>query len=63
MDRTTTRKPIAPQTPAEDDEDELNDDLDMKSESKEPEYETIVKEEWIHVNDKAPIWMRCALPS
>lgn len=46
------------QTPLTEDDDELNDDLDTKEQSPvDDEFTT--EESWVHVNDKAPIWMRC----
>lgn len=59
LERKTTRVPVeAPQSPpADGDDDELNDDAD--TDNKTPEaFETVVEEEWLRVNDKAPIWMR-----
>jgi heat shock protein beta len=59
LERKTTRVPVeGPQSsPADGDDDELNDDAD--TDNKTPEaFETVVDEEWLRVNDKAPIWMR-----
>ena len=61
MERKTTKIPIPPpQSPeADGDPDELNDDADKDEQTpKEEEFETKVEEEWLQVNDKAPIWMR-----
>ncbi|KAI9632990.1 putative cation-transporting ATPase [Dioszegia hungarica] len=61
MERKTTKIPIPPpQSPeADGDPDELNDDVDKDEQTpKEEEFETKVEEEWVQVNDKAPIWMR-----
>ena len=58
-ERKTTKVPIAPITPASEDEDPLNDDLDNDEQSSaEQEYEEVTEEKWVRVNDKAPIWMR-----
>lgn len=64
MERKTTKLPVpAPQSPAADgDPDELNDDLDSEDQTpKEEEFQSITEEEWVRVNDKAPIWMRWAI--
>ena len=60
MERKSVKKPTPPhQSPAADDEDELNDDLDMDDITpKEESFETVTEEAWVRVNDKAPIWMR-----
>lgn len=58
-ERKTIEVPVAPVTPASDDEDELNDDLDTDETSPAgTEYDEVTDEDWIRVNDKAPIWMR-----
>jgi heat shock protein beta len=65
MERKTTKVPIpAPQSPvSEGDEDELNDDLDSDVQTpREEEFESVTEEEWVRVNDKAPIWMRWVGP-
>ena len=61
MERKTTKVPVPPpQSPVADgDPDELNDDLDSDNVTpKEEEFESVTEEQWIRVNDKAPIWMR-----
>jgi len=52
------KAPIAPQSlVADGDPDELNDDLDSHDQTPREESE-MMTEEWVRVNDKAPIWMR-----
>ena len=61
MERKTTKVPIpAPQSPVGDgDPDELNEDLDWGAQTpREEEFETVTEEQWVRVNDQAPIWMR-----
>ncbi|WWC93052.1 uncharacterized protein L201_008016 [Kwoniella dendrophila CBS 6074] len=60
-ERKVTKIPIpAPQSPVEDgDPDEFADDLETdETTPKEESFEEITEENWIRVNDKAPIWMR-----
>lgn len=60
QERKVTKVPIPPpQSPITDDEDPLNDDMDTDDQTpKEEEFEDVISEEWVRVNDKAPIWMR-----
>lgn len=61
LERKTTRVPVpAPESPVSDgDDDELNDDLDTDAQTpREESFETVIEENWVRVNDKAPIWMR-----
>lgn len=62
LERSTQDIPIAPKTPAGDGPDELEDDLDTDDKSEKEvktKYEWV--SEWVRVNDKAPIWMRCVI--
>ena len=64
MERKTSKVPIpAAQSPAADgDPDELNDDLLSDAQTPtEEDFESVTEEEWVRVNDKAPIWMRWVL--
>jgi hypothetical protein len=56
LERSTKDIPVAPETPAGDGPDELEDDLDTDDKTK---YEWV--SEWVRVNDKAPIWMRLVI--
>jgi len=61
MERKNTKVPTpAPQSALTDgDPDELYDDLDSDMQTPvEEDFETVAEEEWVRVNDKAPIWMR-----
>ncbi|ORY34940.1 putative cation-transporting ATPase [Naematelia encephala] len=60
-ERKTVKVPTpAPESPVADgDPDELNDDLDSDDQTpKEDDFERITEENWVRVNDKAPLWMR-----
>lgn len=61
LERKLTKVPVpAPESPVADgDPDELNDDLDGDEQTpKEEQFEEVLEENWVRVNDKAPIWMR-----
>ena len=62
MERTTKHVPkTAPTSSTTDDDDELNIDLELDEDEQgpsEPEFDLVKEEQWVRVNDKAPIWMR-----
>lgn len=65
LERTTRDVPVPPpQSPkADGDPDEFEDDLETDDQSErevKTKYEWV--EEWVRVNDKAPIWMRWVFP-
>nr|ODN91222.1 cation-transporting ATPase [Cryptococcus depauperatus CBS 7841] len=49
-EKKTVQVPIEPDNDRFEDGDESDDEIDK--------FETVVEEEWVHVNDKPPIWMR-----
>ncbi|WWC73468.1 uncharacterized protein I206_107438 [Kwoniella pini CBS 10737] len=60
-ERKTSKIPVPPpQSPVEDgDSDEFADDLENdETTPKEESFEEVSEDNWVRVNDKAPIWMR-----
>ena len=55
-ERKMVKKPLEPK----DEEDEDADEDTEKQQDKGPDDFTM-EENWVRVNDKAPIWMRCVL--
>ena len=60
MERTSKRVPKE-QSSVTDDDDELNIETEIDEETQshtEPDFDLVMEEQWVRVNDKAPIWMR-----